>query len=572
VARKTARPPERTAWIVAGLVALVLAAYAPVRHNGFVHFDDGTYLFENRIVQQGLTLPGVAWAFSTCHAANWHPLTWLSHMLDCELFGLDAGAHHAVGVLLHAASAVSLFLALRALGGAPWPAAFVAALFAVHPLRVESVAWAAERKDLLAGLFWMLGLAAWARYARRPSAGRYLLVAGALGAGLLAKPMAVTLPLVLLLLDAWPLRRWRLPSPPPRRLVLEKLPLLALSLLSSAATLACQRGGGTLAALDSLPFGARLANALVACVAYLWKTIWPVGLAFYYPHPNLVASRPFDALLVPALACGLLLAGVSAAVLLEAGRRPYLLAGWLWYLGTLAPVIGLVQVGNQAMADRYAYLPLIGVYVMIAWGGSELVAARRGARPILWLAAALALGGSVVATRAQLAHWRDSPALFRHALRVTRDNALAHNNLGSWLARQGDVGQAETHFREAIRIKPDYASAHENLGLMFARRDDLDGAERQFRRALALAPDLVDAWVNLGVLYAKRGEPERAREQLERALRLAPERADVRFSLGVVLVTLGRVPEARAHLERALEIQPDHAAARQHLERLSAAP
>src|SRR6059036_456916 len=391
---------------IAGLVVLgTLAVFAPALRHGFVNYDDPEYVTENPRVRAGLSWAGLGWAFAAPHAANWHPLTWLSHMLDAQLFGLAPAGHHATSVLLHATSAALLFEVLAGMTGTPWRSAFVAAVFALHPLRVESVAWVSERKDVLAGFFWMLALAAYARYARRRGAADYVLVVAAFVLGLLAKPMVVTLPLVLLLLDVWPLRRpWTI------ALVWEKLPLVLLAAAASALTVVAQRGAGAMASLESLPLAARMAEAVVAFRAYLEKTFWPARLAVFYPHRPLPIGEV-------AASCVVLLV-VSALAIRERRRRPWLLVGWLWYLVALLPVVGLVKVGEQAMADRFSYLPQIGVLLMIAWAAAD----AGGSRAVASAGGVVALAACVALTARQLDIWRDSVSLFAHASAVSRDN------------------------------------------------------------------------------------------------------------------------------------------------------
>jgi tetratricopeptide (TPR) repeat protein len=450
---------RRTRIVALALAALVAAAFAPAAQNGFVLLDDQTYIVANPHLRGGFTAEALRWAFGESYASNWSPLTWLSHLLDVRLFGLDPRPHHLESVLLHAANAVLLFLALRGLTGRLWASALAAALFGAHPLRVESVAWAAARKDLLAGLCWMLALGAWVRYARRPSAARYGAVLAALALGLMAKPTLVTLPFVLLLLDWWPLGRLR-----PRRdgssrsarLVAEKIPLFLLAAASAALTWRAQASWGAMDYLGDLSLAERCANALVSYVAYLGTAVWPAGLAVYYPHPGhaLGAARP--------VAAALLLLALSALALAGARRRPWLAAGWLWYLGTLVPMIGLVQVGAQARADRYTYLPLIGVALAAAWSLADVAGRRprlRTAAAVLALAALCALAA---ASRAQTALWRDDRTLFGHAAAVTRGNWLAEMNLGAAFGAQGEHAAALEHFEAALRIRPDYPLAAEN--------------------------------------------------------------------------------------------------------------
>jgi tetratricopeptide (TPR) repeat protein len=509
--------------ITCGLLLLVLVLYGQVLGHEFVRWDDFDYIVDNLFVRDGLSLPGLRWAFTTFHHSNWHPLSWVSHMVDCEVFGLWPGGHHLMGVLLHALNAVLLFAAWRRLTGAVWPSAAVAVLFAIHPLRVESVAWAAERKDLLSALFWMLALLAYAGHARRPRPGSYLLVLGFFSLALLSKPMAVTLPFVLVLLDVWPLGRWR--GSRRRWLVLEKAPLLGLSAASSAMTLLAQHRGRSLQTLELVPLGARAANALASYAAYLGKTLWPVDLAFYYPHPALISDDPVGSVLGPAIGGAALVLTVSAIAVLALRRFPCLAVGWAWYLGTLVPVIGLVQVGGQPMADRYTYLPLIGIYVIAAWGLRDLAASRRWLR----VGAAGIAGAAVVAWSAltflQVRTWRDSVTLFEHALRATRDNYVAHNNLGYLFAERGELGRARSHFEAAVRIRPNVAEIHNNFAGVLLQEGDLAAAERHCRDALALDPDHAGAHYNLALALHRAGREAEAREHLRRAVQLDPELA-----------------------------------------------
>jgi Flp pilus assembly protein TadD len=534
----------------------VLLLYGKVLGHTFVSFDDGVYVADNPVVLEGLHRDGVRWAFSTFHAANWHPLTWLSHMLDVELFGAQPGPQHLAGAALHALNAALLFLALRLLTGAMWPCATVAALFAVHPLRVESVAWIAERKDVLAGTFWMLALIAWAAYARRPGPGRYALVFGALAASLMAKPMAVTLPAVLLLLDAWPLGRWRSTREnplPPRALVLEKLPLLALSLASCAVTLAAQAAGGAVRSVEAVPVLARLANAPVSYAAYLGKTVWPAGLAVHYVHPA-ASGAPHVA---AALASAAALAGLTYAALRAASRQPYLTVGWLWYLGTLVPVIGIVQVGDQAFADRYTYLPSIGLYVAAAWGVSRLAARHRV--PPGWVAAVVAVVLALLSlsTGRQIDSWKDTEALFRRALQVDPGNPTALTNLGNWLVGSGRVDEGVAYLERAVESRPDSAVALHGLGTARIRQGRPADAVELLTRAVDLRPAHVGSHVNLGHALAEVGRTAEAEVHLTRALELDPGSATAQHRLGRIRVQQRRPDDAARHLAEAVRLAPD---------------
>lgn len=546
----------RFALTAAALVALVFAVYAGVGGHAYLNLDDDVYVTRNPWVRNGLGWTSVRWAFTTVHEAYWIPLTWLSLMLDCSLFGMNAGAHLLENVALHALDAALLFALLLSLTGATWRSAWVAALFALHPAHVESVAWVSQRKDVLSALFWMLTTLAYVRYARRTSVGRYLPVVLAFALGLLAKPMLVTLPVTLLLLDWWPLaRRDRGVA----GLVLEKVPLLALSAAASAVTIFTQGSAGAVPALASIDLGARVANALTNYVLYLGKIFWPWPLAVFYP------LAPPD----PAFAAGaaLLLVVASAAALAPARRAPYLVVGWLWFLVTLLPVIGLVQVGGQQIADRYTYLPSIGIFVMLAWGAADLGATRRHAAP--WLAAA---GGATLAAAAllswqQVSYWRDSVTLFTHAIAVTERNFLAHNNLGEALVAVGRPDEAAAHYFEAVRIHPGYAPARNNVGLVLARQGRYAEAEQEFRAALARSPNSSLIESNLATTRARLGDYADAVAHYERALALDPTNPVTHGSLADSLVLLGRFDEAIRHQQDAVRFSIDPRPARAALAR-----
>jgi tetratricopeptide (TPR) repeat protein len=524
-------------------VLAVLAAFLPILDNGFIAlFDDNVYVTENPRVLEGLGARGVAWAFTTFHAANWHPLTWLSHMLDVSLFGVDAGRHHAVNLLLHAVNTVLLFAALGRLTGAVWPSAFVAAVFGVHPLHVESVAWIAERKDLLSTLFWALALLAYAGWQRRRSALGYATLLAAYAAGLMAKPMLVSLPVLLLVLDYWPLGRLRplrgerrhdaAPSAPAAwaPLVREKLPLFALAAFSGVLTLLAQSRGGSVGTLGQIPLLLRLGNALKAWSAYVLETAWPSGLAAYYPHPleNLRAGE--------VLLAAVFLAGATAAVLRRGRTHPQLLAGWAWFLVTLLPVIGLVQAGSQGMADRYMYVPLAGLSMMAAWGAATLPAHRWPASAAL----ALALAPLLLITRLQVGVWKDSDTVFRHAAEATVGNWLAHYNLGVSAAQRGRPGEAIEQYRQAIVFRPSMAGARINLGALLAEQGRIAEAVEQYSEALRYDPSNVAAHVNLGIDLTDLGRYDEAVLHYQEALRLEPGHAQARANLAWLLARARR--------------------------------
>jgi protein O-mannosyl-transferase len=544
-------------WIAAALAAATLAVYAQVGGHAFLNFDDNEYVVANPHVRAGLTAAGIEWALTQVHSATWHPLTSLSHLLDVQLFGVRAGPALLENAALHALNAVLLFVALRRMTGARWPSALVAALFALHPQHVESVAWVSERKDVLSTLFWMLTLLVYGAYARRPSRAGYLLLVVVFTLGLLAKPMLVTLPLVLLLLDYWPLRRFD-PVHSDPRVVLEKVPLLVLAALDSAITYSAQQRVGAVVSTAAIPFSDRLANAALAYAIYLGRTLLPVDLAAFYPL-HLPVPLAWAAL----AGAGLLL--ISVAVLLAARRFPYLAVGWAWYLGTLVPVLGLVKQGEQSMADRFTYVPLIGVFIMLAWGLADLAAVRRWSPRRLWVAAAAGLTACALLSIRQVGQWRDSTTLFRHALAVTSDNYLAHVNLGAALVAEGKIDEALPHFETALRIQPGFAKAHVNVGMALAALGDAAAASAAYEQALAIDPGSALAHYNLGVLRAQQGRLDEAITEYRAALAADPDYVNAHNNLGLTLATLGRSTEAIEHYRAALAVQPDFAPAHSNL-------
>jgi tetratricopeptide (TPR) repeat protein len=542
------------------LVLVTAAVYAGVRGHVFVNYDDPAYVTDNAHVRDGLTWVGAQWALTATEAANWHPLTWLSHMTDVQLFGLEPGPHHLVNLLFHLANALLVFLVLRRMSGAVWPSALVAALFALHPLHVESVAWVAERKDVLSTFVGLATMWAYARYVERRSASRYAAVLALYGLGLAAKPMLVTLPFVLLLLDYWPLGRLRLRGPASfdRSLLWEKLPLFALAVGASVITFVAQKGGGAVLPLDSVPLGTRLANAVVSYAAYLGKTIWPSGLAIPYPYP---ASLPAWKVAGAAL----LLIALSGFAAAQARRRPYLLCGWLWYLVTLLPVIGIVQVGDQAMADRYTYVPLIGIFIAVAWGTAGLAHAKRRLRAPLAALAVVALIAFATSTVRQVRVWADTVSLFENALRETEGNYVAHTYLAIELKREGDIDRAVFHLEAVGEMGAEFPDAPYTLGQIHEERGDLDRAAASYRTALSMQPDHAGALVNLGRWLENRGRVDEALAHYERARVLSPGNASLENNLGVVLTRLGRADEAVAHLETAIDVEPGNVEARNNL-------
>jgi tetratricopeptide (TPR) repeat protein len=538
------------------LAALTLLAYAPVYRNGFVDLDDGVYVTENPAVQAGLTARGFRWDWTSFRGGNWHPLTWLSLQLDAQLYHLRPAGYHLTNLLLHMAGVLLLFALLTRMTAEVGRSACVAGLFAVHPLHVESVAWVAERKDVLSMLFCLLCLWAYVDYATRPSLDRYLRVVLALAAGLLCKPMLVTVPCLLMLLDYWPLGRLRFSDT--MRLLWEKLPLFALSAAVAAITLGAQETREAVWSLTGLPLAARLANAAVSIVWYLAQTFWPHGLIVFYPLPR--SGAP----VVEAIGATIMLVAITAAALM-ARRRPYLAVGWLWFLVALVPVIGLVQVGDQARADRYTYLPHIGLFLALVWGGADLVSGPRWTGSVRFAGATALLVVLAAATRAQVEHWRDSAALWQHALRVAPDNQRAHLNLGADYLRLGRPERATDDLRKAVDLAPDSAQAHYHLGLAYLLQQRFPLAGTEFQEALRLQPDLADAAHNLGLALLRQGKVSEAVAAFEKALALEPRSVDSRSSLGQALYQQGKLDEAREHLRAALAIQPSYVAARQNL-------
>jgi lipopolysaccharide biosynthesis regulator YciM len=557
---------NRTVFVCFALAVVTLAVFWPVRHQPFINFDDDIYVSENPHVANGLTLDTVRWAFTTTRGTHWWPLTWLSHMVDCQIFGLNAGAHKLVNVAFHVASTVLLFLVLKRMTGAVWPSAFVAAVFALHPLRVESVAWVAERKDVLSAFFWMLTLWVYSRYVEllKLQGSHFKLYYGltllSFLLGLLAKPMLVTLPVVLLLLDDWPLRR----SESRQRLVLEKLPLFVLAAIASVTTYWVTQGAN---AVVDIPVGFGISNALVSYVRYLGKMIWPQNLALIYPLPE---GWPVSQV----AAAAVLLVLVSAVAVREATRRPYFIVGWLWYLVTLLPVIGLVQVGMQAMADRFTYVPMIGILIGVSWGVADVVATRPRARPVVLAVAVATLVGCAVATRIQLQYWQDNVTLFRHTLAVTSGNFLAQGNLGVALCNQGQVEEGAAHLQEALHLASDYARrtnpglwafAHNQLGRAYFALGKTNEAVAELHEAVQLNSRDAAAHNNFGIVLVELGRRDEAIAEFTEAIQLRPDYPLAHANLGATLVNVGRIAEAIPHLREALRLNPDFALAHFHL-------
>lgn len=542
--------------IPSGLVLLVAAVYARTGHFASLDFDDGEYVFANPNVLGGLTARGVTWAMTAFHSANWHPLTWISHMADVSLFGPEPGAHHLVNVLFHAVGAVALFLALRAATRAVWPSAAVAALFAVHPLNVESVAWISQRKGVLSTLLLFLAIGAYVSWTRRRGWPRFLLAAVFLGLGLLAKPMLVTAPLLFLLLDFWPLERVRA-GERWTSLLLEKTPFFLLAAGASAATLLAQTRWSAVASVAKFPAGIRVANALVSAVAYLRDAVWPAGLACFYPHPATIDAS-VGALRTAGAA--MLLAGLTAGAVAVRKTRPWLLFGWAWYLVGLLPVIGIIQVGSQARADRYAYVPMIGIFVAVVWEVAARVRERRVAPQLAAGGAAAALAALSIAAFVQVGTWRDAGTLYTHALEVTGHNWLASNNLGIFRLSQDEPARALATFEEAARMRPEYEQAWFNQGVALTRLSRNAEAVRVYRRNLELDPSNTDGWINLGLTYLDLGRLPEALQAYEKALTQRPQDPLALSGAAFARASLGDSASSLAYLARLEQVDPDRAA------------
>lgn len=545
------------------LTILIWLVFGQTLGHPFVEYDDQNYVYENPEVTAGLTGHGLVTAFTGVHARNWHPLTTISHMLDCQLFGLNPSGHHFSSILFHTLASLLLFTVLRAMTGALWRSALVAAVFAIHPLRAESVAWVAERKDVLSAVFFMLTLGAYVHYARQPSVRRYLLIVLFFALGLMAKPMLVTLPLLLFLLDYWPLARNQTGKLGGWKSIAEKVPLFLLSLAAAIATLIAQRS--TVNYSEELPLTWRIGNALLGYVAYIGQMIWPAKLSIFYPHTADHLSPWKVALAV------LLLGGITMLTWGWRRTRPYLLVGWLWYLVALLPVIGFIQVGMQGRADRYSYLPQIGLYVALTWFLAEWALGSNKRRLIFSAAAAVIIGALSWEARIQTSYWSSTESLWQHALDVTTDNDFAHYNVATLLLERGQVDQAISHYEKALDIRPDHgethyhlsvALVHTSLGNALARKGLLDEALIHYRKAVELRDDFADAHTNLASLLARNGETSEALAHYEKALAIPPEDAPSHIRLAKLLLQLGRNTEAVAHYRRALELTKDPVAAR----------
>src|SRR5262245_49062349 len=517
-------------WLAVGvclsLAVLTWFVFGQTRWHDFINYHDPRYVYENTKITNGLSISGIAWAFTHIHSMNWHPLTTISHMLDCQLYGLNAGWHHITNVLLHTLAVLLLFLALQQMTGAVWRSAFVAAVFAIHPLRVESVAWIAERKDVLSGVFFMLTLLAYVYYVRVPRVGRYLLVVFALACGLMSKPMLVTLPFVLLLVDYWPLDRFKGQL---WKRVAEKIPLIALSAFASSVTLLAQKAAVGWTA--DLPISERVNNAVVSYAIYIWQMLWPVNLAVFYPHAE-------NRLPLWEIICSLLLLiCITTIAITLRKKRPYLITGWLWYLGMLVPVIGLVQVGWQARADRYTYLPQIGLYISVTWAVADLTLLWRRQRTLLTVAAVLVLGALSCCAFVQTSYWRDSETLFKRALAITTNNDVAENNLGIVFLGQGKLDEAISLLQSAATLRPDNSPAHENLAKALLQKGDVADALVHYQKLLELQPDNIEVHNIVGTVMVQQHRIGDGVEEWQKVLVIQPDNGNAMSNLAWVFAT-----------------------------------
>ncbi|MGD1152248.1 MAG: tetratricopeptide repeat protein [Syntrophales bacterium] len=589
-----------TLFICLFLTVITLSVFLQVKDYDFVYFDDNEYITENRHVQTGLTSGNITWAFTTFHAGNWHPLTWISHMLDCQLFGLKPGLHHLVNLFFHMANTLLLFFILHRMTKGLWQSAFVAAVFAIHPLHVESVAWVTERKDVLSTFFWMLTMGAYVFYVERRELKRYLLALFFFALGLMAKSMLVTLPFVLLLLDYWPLRRLTIgkssvnehtqseislkrhrkkkerrrsaikaehinkPEKQTRQqplmvqIILEKVPFFVLSLASSIVTYMAQQKGGAVGSLQSFPLTTRITNALVSYCGYIGKMIWPADLAVLYPHPGMLPTWEVIG--------SVFFLGITTFLIIRNVKRlPYLATGWLWYLGTLVPVIGLVQVGVQAMADRYTYVPLIGVSIMVSWGVPEFLKKWRHRNAALATVAVITLSIFSFVTWKQVGYWQNSTTLFKHTLEKTTNNPIMLNNMGNVLEGEGRLDEAISHYTEALRIDPNLSDSYNNMGLALTKRGSADEAIPNFLKAIRINPNHAAAHYNLGTVLASRGKLDEAIYHFRESIRIKPDHAKAYNNLGNALLYQGRFDEAIESYREALRINPDYVMAHENL-------
>lgn len=576
--RRKTETYDRTALVIlcAALVLAVVMVYAQSINYRFITMDDYLYVTGNSHIKGGLTGESIRWAFTSFDVSNWHPLTWISLMIDHEISGDNPASYHVTNLLLHAFSAVLLLLVLVRLTGSLYRSAFVAALFALHPMHVESVAWISERKDVLSTVFWLLGIWAYLLYVRKPSIGRYSAVLSLFLLGLMAKPMLVSFPFTLLLLDIWPLRRFSTGTQVilrPARLIFEKVPLFAITVVSCAITFWAQKAGGAVAQLGNVPIEFRVTNAAVSYISYLGKLIWPLDLAIFYPHPmDTLKGWEIGASLIA-------LAGMTYYAIAIASKHAYVTFGWLWYVITLAPVIGIVQIGSQGLADRYTYVPFIGIFVIIAWGVPDLIERVSGAgsksrqRQTAALAslAAVSLVALTGLAYKQVQFWKDDITAWKHAVEVTPENAFSEYNLGRFLHENHKDDEAVIHYTKAVQIDPGRYDGYNNLAIIYMDRGNYDDAEAALQSALRAKPDFAKAYYNMALLLCKRRRFADSFHYYSEAVRLDPENSEVRTRFasahcdyGIVLAGEGKLDEAIGHFRMALDIAPTSASATAH--------
>ena len=557
------------------LILSTFAVYWQVQDHEFLGYDDNVYVTDNLNVKAGLTKESVMWAFTTSSYFNWHPMTWLSHIFDYQFYGLNPKGHHLTNLFFHIANTLILFMVLLRMTGAFWQCGFVAAMFALHPINVESVAWIAARKDVLSTLFWLLTMWAYIHYANKPSIKRYGLVFLFFALGLMSKAMLVTLPFVLFLLDYWPLGRLKFGQIKDSDrstknniaiksevlcLVREKIPLFLLAVGASIVTVISQKSVNAIQSMESLSFSTRLTNAMVSYLEYLKKALWPKALAVFYPHPG-------NTLVVwKGMLCGIALVGITVIAIRLLRKAPYFAVGWFWYLGTLVPVIGIVQVGGQAMADRYAYVPLIGIFIIVAWGLPELMAKWSSRGKVLAILAAIWIPTLMLMTWVQVGHWKNNITIFKHAIRVTDDNAIAHNNLGMALFNKRKLEESISHFMTAIKINPYYANPHYNLGNALLGTRRTKEAIFHYKTAIKLNPYDIDAHYNLGNALLGTRRTKEAISHYKTAIKLNPYDVDAHYNLGFALAQKGNLREAVSHYRETVRLRPDHLLARKNLE------
>ncbi len=546
--------------VYVSIAVATLVAYEPIRHNYFVSYDDDLYM-KNPAVTGGITGDSINLAFTKFYAANWHPLTWLSHMLDYQLFGLNPTGHHLVSVAIHIVNALLLFWILKNITGTMWASAFVAAVFALHPLQVESVAWIAERKTVLSGLFWLLTMAAYIHYVRKPGFGRYLVVLLVFGLCIMTKPIVITLPLVLLLLDYWPLERIRVRKTEDRRqrtqdrggtstgqLILEKIPLLAMSAILGVLTVIAQQSGGAISTLDKFPLDDRIANAVVSYVKYIGKLVWPSDLAVFYPPSHSNLSNATTAI------CAFIFIVISAISIYIGRRKKYIAVGWLWFAGTLVPMIGLVQVGDQAMANRYMYLPMLGLLIIIALAGKELIGKLPQLKTVAAITGVTAILSLLILTQMQVRHWRNSITLFEYALSVTEDNAITENSYACALFNEDRLDEAEQHFGNALRINPEFDTALIHLARIYLKEGRYDEAVSIYEELIKRNHKTAELYYNLAMALRMQEKYTDSIKYFNKSLELNPNDAECLDALASSFAAAGRFAEAKATAEKALKL------------------